>query len=94
MDAQLRFTRGGHVAAEVGGEVFLIDPEDGEAFRLGGSGPRMWQLLLDGQSIRQVASTIAGETSAAPEAVEHGVVRFVQQLVDIGALAIADPGER
>lgn len=86
MDPNLTFRRGEHVAAEVGDELFLVEPTDGEAYRLGGAGPRMWELLGEGRSIAEAAATIAAETAAEPARVEGDLRRLVDDLVRIGAL--------
>ena len=81
-----RFTR-----ADVAGDTFLLDQVSGHGFRIGGSGPRLWDLLVGGASPADAARIIAAETGADADVVARDVHDFVEELRVAGML---DGGSR
>lgn len=72
------------MAREVGGETVLLDLASGMYFGIDEVGTRIWELLAEGKSLGEVASTIAEEYDAAIEQINADTLEFVGQLIDKG----------
>ena len=72
--------------AEVGGEVFLLDKQSDQSFRIGGSGARLWSLLVSGSTPAEASHTIASETGAPFERVLADTTAFVMRLRESGII--------
>lgn len=72
--------------ADVAGEAFLLDQVTGRSYRIGGSGPWLWDLLRAGSTVEDAVRTIARETGARPDAVAEDARRFVGDLSGAGVL--------
>lgn len=86
MSAAVTYRPGPFRAAQVGGELFLLHPETGDSYRIGGAGPRFWELLVGGSTLQETARTVAAETGEDPERVWADLGEFVAQLESIEAL--------
>ncbi len=73
-----------YLTAEVAGDTYLLDEHTGAAFRLGGSGPRLWQLLDAGATLDEAARAIADESRADPGRVGADVRLFARRLSELG----------
>ena len=82
-----RFTR-----ADVAGEVFLLDQTTGRSYRIGGSGPWLWDLLRAGATVEGAAEAIATETGASLETVSEEARQFVADLHRSGVLEVVVSG--
>jgi hypothetical protein len=78
------------MARRVGDEVIVLDLTGGEYFGLPDVGARIWELLLDGQSLMQVAEAITNEYDVERADAEDDVIRLVTELCDKGLL-VASP---
>lgn len=74
------------MARRVGDEVIVLDLEGGEYFGLPDVAARIWELLLDGNSLVQVAEAITSEYDVNRAAAEDDVLRLVAELSDKGLL--------
>jgi hypothetical protein len=72
--------------ADVAGEAFLLDQDTGRSYRIGGSGPWLWDLLRDGSTVEAAAATVSSETGAPVETVLAEARRFVDDLRQAGIL--------
>jgi hypothetical protein len=87
-----RFQASERVAAkEVGGELVLLDLEEGSFFVARGTGPRVWDLVEGGASIEEVVRAVAERYGKAPEEVRGDVEAFVSDLVERGLLVEVKP---
>ena len=82
----MRFRADRFLAEEAGGDVFLVDQESGESWRIGGSGGAMWAALVRGEPVDVVADRIAHDTGADAADVRDDLDGFLSELVRIGAL--------
>ena len=74
------------MARRVGDEVIVLDLTGGEYFGLPDVGARIWELLLDGKSLIQVADAIAIEYDVDRATAEDDVIRLVSELCGKGLL--------
>lgn len=74
------------VTAEVGSEIFLLDQQSGETFRIGGAGARLWALFVDGKTPAEAAAIVARETGAPYQRVLADTTTFVTDLQECGVL--------
>ena len=77
------------MARRVGDEVIVIDLAGGEYFGLPDVGARIWELLLDGKSLIQVADAIANEYEVDRAIAEDDVIRLVAELRAQGLLVVS-----
>src|SRR5215813_13134925 len=69
------------IAAEpYGREMLLVHLENGNAFALNETAHRMWQLVADGCSAREVAERLAGQFETSRERLEADAAELIRQL--------------
>jgi hypothetical protein len=78
-------------AKEAGGELVLLDLEDGSFFVARGTGPRVWDLVAGGASIEEVVRAVAERYGMGEEEVRADVEAFVSDLVERGFLVEVKP---
>lgn len=76
------------MARRVGDEVIVLDLTGGEYFGLPDVGARIWELLLDGKSLVEVADVIISEYDVDRATAERDVLSLVADLSDKGLLAV------
>lgn len=76
------------MARRVGDEVIVLDLTGGEYFGLPEVGARIWELLLDGKSLMEVAGVIVSEYDVDRATVERDVLSLVADLSDKGLLVV------
>ena len=87
-----RFQAADRVAAkEVGGELVLLDLEDGSFLVARGTGPRVWDLVSSGTGVQEIVRTVAARYGKSPEEVRVDVERFVEDLIERGFLVEVKP---
>lgn len=64
----------------VGDELVLLDLARGVYYGLNPTGARIWELLVEGASIRDAATRLAEEHEVALEEAEREVRRIVEEL--------------
>lgn len=77
------------MARRVGDEVIVLDLSGGQYFGLPDVGARIWELLLDGKCLVEVAGTIASEYDVDLVTVEGDLIRLVTELRDKGLLVVS-----
>ena len=77
------------MARRVGNEVIVLDLTGGEYFGLPDVGARIWELLLDGKRLVEVADVIVGEYDVDRATAEHDVLSLVADLSEKGLLVVA-----
>ena len=69
------------IAAEpYGREMLLVHLENGNAFALNETAHRMWRLVADGCSAREVAERLAGQFETSRERLEADAAELIRQL--------------
>jgi hypothetical protein len=92
MSDDRRFRASERVAAkEVGGELVLLDLEEGSFFVARGTGPRVWDLVGGASSVEEVVRAVADRYGKAPDEVRADVEAFVSDLVERGFLVEVKP---
>jgi len=76
-------------AKEVGGELVLLDLEEGSFFVARGTGPRVWKLVEGGASLGEVVRAVAERYGKDEDEARADVEAFVADLVRRGFLAEA-----
>jgi hypothetical protein len=79
------------VIRELNGESVLLDLKSGLYFGLNGVGTRVWNVVAQGGSLRDVHAALAGEFDAPAETIEAEVLRFAGELCQHGLCRVAEP---
>jgi hypothetical protein len=79
------------VVRELSGESVLLDLKSGLYFGLNGVGTRVWNLVADGGSLRDVNAALADEFDAPVAMIEAEVLRFAAELCQHGLCRVAEP---
>ena len=74
---------------QLGEETVILDLASGTYFGLDETGTRIWQLLQQGITLREVCDTMLGEFEVAPQDVERDVLDLARELRDRGLIRIA-----
>ncbi|HTI42718.1 MAG TPA: PqqD family protein [Vicinamibacterales bacterium] len=79
------------VIRELSGESVLLDLKSGLYFGLNGVGTRVWNLVAQGGSLREVNAALAHEFEAPAAIIEAEVLRFAAELCRHGLCHVAEP---
>lgn len=74
---------------ELGEETVILDLASGTYFGLDEAGTRIWQLLQQGLTLREVCDTMLAEFEVAPQDIERDVLDLASELRDRGLIRIA-----
>jgi hypothetical protein len=77
----------GVLSQEVDGETVLLDMNSENYFGLDEVGTRIWQLLSEKKTIRQVVDKLLDEYHADEFTLKEDVAEFVQLLIDAGLVS-------
>lgn len=69
---------------QLSGETVLLNLESGIYYGLDSVGTRVWQLLLQGQTISEICGTMIDEYDVAPDVLRDDVLRLVGELRERG----------
>ena len=75
------------VSRVVDDETVLLNLESGLYFGVDDVGQRIWQLVGENRSLRDVVEAIVGEYDVSEDQAENDVLAFAETLVDRGLLA-------
>jgi len=81
----------------VADEVVVLDLAAGTYFGLDPVGARIWQLMAEGQTLRDISEQMLAEYEVARDELERDVLRLAAELHDqqlIRILAVAPPDDR
>jgi hypothetical protein len=79
------------VIRELSGESVILDLKSGVYFGLNGVGTRVWNLMTQGGSLRDVNVELAGEFDAPAAVIEQELLRFALDLYEHGLCRVAEP---
>ncbi len=66
--------------------VVLLAPGHAEPVTLAGSGPALWELLVEPGTVAQLATVLARDHDADPDTIEADIVPVIERLADLGAI--------
>lgn len=69
------------MAREVGDETVILDLANGTYYGLDPVGTRIWQLMVEGQTLTQVCEIMLSEYEVTSEDIERDVLALVQTLL-------------
>ena len=78
------------VMRELGGEAVILDMKSGVYFGLNGVGTRVWNVVANGGSLRDVHDAIAAEYDAPQSVIQPEVLRFAAELCEHGLCRVAE----
>lgn len=85
VDSSSTFVRSpGPLAAEVDGEVVMLEPSTSRYFGLADTAVRIWQLLDEPRSVDGIVDALLDEYDVDRETCEAEVIEFISQLADAG----------
>jgi len=77
------------LARQVGDETVMLDLANGTYFGLDPVGARIWQLLVEGETLEQVCDIMTGEYEVSRDDIERDVLNLVEELVKRGLIVPA-----
>src|SRR5262245_61020635 len=80
--ADSRVRRGaGVVSHELDGDAVLVHLDRGTGFTLDPIGPRIWQLIGDGDEVGRMAAVLIGEFEVEHEVAERALYALLEELL-------------
>ena len=76
---------------ELSGESVLLDLKSGVYFGLNGVGTRIWALMAEGGSLRDVGHAVCEEFEVEPSDLQDELLRFASELCAHGLCHVAAP---
>ena len=77
------------VSRQVANEIVLLNMETGAYYGLDPVGARMWELLSQGNTVRQVVDTLTPEYDVEAQQLEYDLLEFLARL---GAKGLIETG--
>ena len=77
------------VYRDVNGEAVILHLGTSTYFGLDEVGTRIWQLAVDGRTLREICAALPEEFDAPAGQIEHDVVSLVDQLMNKDLLRVA-----
>ena len=74
---------------QLGEETVILDLASGTYFGLDGTGTRIWQLLEQGTTLREVCEAMLADYDVAPQDIERDVLELARELSARGLIRIA-----
>jgi hypothetical protein len=78
------------VSSDLGGEAAILDLEAGVYYGLDEVGARIWELIQEPRSAREVRDALLAEYDVEPERCERDVLALLQELADAGLVEVRD----
>lgn len=66
--------------------VIVLAPAHADPIMLTGSGPALWELLVEPGTVAQLATVLARDHAADPAEVEADIAPVIEQLAEAGAI--------
>jgi|SRR6185503_11515117 hypothetical protein len=79
------------VAANLDGEVAILDLDKGLYFGLQDVGAHVWEALQKPQSVEDLCATILAHFDVEPEVCRADLVKFLASLHEIGMIDVVSP---
>ncbi len=79
---------GEQVSSEIDGETVSLNLKSGIYYSLNAVGSRIWQILQESSSVRDIRETIVEEFEVAAERCERDVLRLLSELAAKGLIEV------
>ena len=80
----------GQVSSNLGDEVAILDLRGGIYYGLESVGSRIWSLIQEPSTVKDIRDIIASEYEVEPERCERDVIGLIQRLTDEGLVEVQD----
>ena len=74
------------VAANIDGDVVMMDVDQGQYYGISGVGSRVWELLEESISIVGITEVICREYETDPATCRNDITKFINELIEIGLI--------
>jgi Coenzyme PQQ synthesis protein D (PqqD) len=78
----------GQVSSDLGDEVAILDLRGGMYYGLESVGRRIWSLIQEPRTVREIRDIVASEYEVEPERCERDVIELIQRLTDEGLVEV------
>jgi hypothetical protein len=79
------------LTSPLGGEVVLLEPEEGIYYSLNEVGARIWEIIRDPVSVESICGQISSEYSVDPDQCRADVLQLLTELLDHGLAEVHPP---
>lgn len=76
------------VSSDLGDEVAILDLRGGMYYGLESVGSRIWKLIEEPRTVRDIRDIVASEYEVELESCERDVITFLQRLTDEGLVEV------
>jgi hypothetical protein len=80
------------VSRELDGEAVILNLTSGTYFGLNAAGTRIWALIQEHRSLREVFEVMRNEYEVSPEVLERDLLHLVEQLREKGLVNVSQAG--
>lgn len=80
----------GQVSSDLGDEVAILDLRGGIYYGLESVGSRIWSLIQEPRTVKDIRDIIASEYEVEPERCERDVIGLIQRLTDEELVEVKD----
>jgi hypothetical protein len=82
------------LASDVGGETVILGLTAGRYYGVDAVGARVWQLIQEPITVRDVQQTIVSEYEVDRERCESDLLKLLQQMIDAGLVEVRPASPR
>jgi hypothetical protein len=82
-----------HLSADVGGDVMVLELDEGVYFGIEGAGQLIWHLVQNPRSIGEVVDRVVDEFDVSRDTAQADVVAFIDSLRVNGLLEVREPDD-
>jgi hypothetical protein len=78
------------VSSDLGGEVAILDLKAGTYYGLDTVGARIWGLIQEPRTVREIRDVLVSEYEVEPGRCESDLIALLQRLADEGLIEVRD----
>jgi hypothetical protein len=78
----------GQVSSDIGDEVAILDFRAGMYYGLDSVGARVWSLIQEPRTVREIRDTLTNEYEVDPDRCERDLIALLQSLADEGLVEV------
>lgn len=75
------------VSADMDGDLVMMSVDNGAYYGISGVGPRIWELLEQTTTIKEIVKVITAEFEVDEERAQTDALAFAEQLVEMGLVS-------